>query len=234
MINVVQNVPEDVRIQRVLISVADKTGVWDFVQGLIRLNPQILIYSTGGTHALLSQKLREWNEGTYADRLVSVSEYTGQKEMQGGLVKTLDFRIYLGLLSEPYNNEHANDMAESQAEYLDMVVVNLYPFEKKIQESGITLEGARSHIDIGGPTMLRASAKNFIRVASVCKPELYDQLLTEMETRNGSLSLETRLLLAKTTFAHTAAYDRAIDAYLAHLPAEALQNSYEIVQGVWK
>lgn len=213
-LNRVTKVDNRVKVRNVLISVSDKTGLGSLVEGLLTLIPDVKFYSTGGTYAHLQSLL--------GDRAVSslraVSDYTGQPEMQGGLVKTLDFKIYMGLLSETYNDAHRADLKRTSCLEFDLVVVNLYPFQKTIAEPGATLEDARAHIDIGGPCMLRASAKNFLRVASVCDPADYSDLLQELKVNRGTLGLETRLHFAKKTFAHTAGYDTAIAEYLVSQP----------------
>jgi len=208
-LNRVSRVDDRVKIRNVLVSVSDKTGLGPFVEGLIAVNPEVRFYSTGGTFAHLQSLFGE-RAPTY---LRSVSDYTGQPEMQGGLVKTLDFKIYMGLLSETYNDEHRADLKRTGCVEFDLVAVNLYPFQNTVAQPGITLEDARTHVDIGGPCMLRASAKNFLRVASVCDPSDYGNILEELK-QNGALGLTFRLELAKKTFAHTAAYDAAIAAYL--------------------
>jgi phosphoribosylaminoimidazolecarboxamide formyltransferase/IMP cyclohydrolase len=148
--------------------------------------------------------------------------------MQGGLVKTLDWRIYLGLLSETYNPSHRADMAMHNAAAIDMVVVNLYPFQKTIARPGATSEDARGNIDIGGPCMVRAAAKNFHRVAVLTDPADYPRVVAELAAKGGSLTLATRFELAKKTFALTARYDAAIAAYLADLDAGAMAAVYEV------
>ena len=126
---------------------------------MLDINPRIKILSTGGTHKRIKEILGDRASGS----LQQVSDYTGQPETQGGLVKTLDFRIYLGLLTETYNSDHQKDLKRTDSLAIDMVVVNLYPFKETISKQGVTCENARGNIDIGGPTMIRASAKNFIR-----------------------------------------------------------------------
>lgn len=209
-LNRVSRVDDRVPIRNVLLSVSDKTGLGPFVEGLIAVNPDVRLYSTGGTYAHLQSLL-----GDRAPlHLKAVSDYTGQPEMQGGLVKTLDFKIYMGLLSETYNDAHRLDLKRTACIEFDLVVVNLYPFQNTVAQPGVTLEDARAHIDIGGPCMLRASAKNYLRVASVCNPSDYQGLLAELKAHGGTTGLATRLEWAKKTFAHTAAYDTAIASYL--------------------
>jgi phosphoribosylaminoimidazolecarboxamide formyltransferase/IMP cyclohydrolase len=201
-INVVEKIDDLVKVRHVLISVSDKSGLEDFIPDLIQSVSDIRIFSTGGTFAKISAIL-----GDRADNhLTQVSDYTGQPETQGGLVKTLDFKIYLGLLTETYNDSHQDDLIRTDAVPIDMVVVNLYPFEATIAKAGVTPEQARGNIDIGGPCMIRASAKNFLRVAPVVNPGDYQTILAEMKKNSGR---------ACKAFAHTASYDKAIAAYLA-------------------
>lgn len=221
-VNVVEKIDDGVKVRNVLASVSDKTGLERMIPALIRINPGVRIYSTGGTYSAIRDML-----GSAAGRnLVQVSDYTGQPEMQGGLVKTLDFKIYLGLLSETYNPAHAADLQRTGAVALDMVIVNLYPFAQTIARADATPEKARANIDIGGPCMVRASAKNYLRVASVTDPADYDPVIRELEAAKGVLSFETRFRLAQKAFAHTAAYDAAIAAYLQGRTAADARRCY--------
>lgn len=217
MLNIVEKIDNRIPIRRVLISVSDKTGLEEFVTGLIDICPNVVFYSTGGTYAAIEKIL-----GEKSSHLQAVSDYTGQPEMQGGLVKTLDFKIYMGLLSETYNEAHQADLKRISAVEFDMTVVNLYPFVQTVARPDITIEQARTNIDIGGPCMLRASSKNFLRVAVVCDPADYSDLLAELKRTAGALSLSTRLRLAKKGFAHTAAYDSAIASFLEKQADSAL------------
>ncbi len=225
-INIVDQVDNTVNVERVLVSVSDKTGLDTFIPKLAALNSRLTIYSTGGTYQAIKEILGEADASRH---LVQVSDYTGQPEMQGGLVKTLDFKIYLGLLSETYNLAHVRDLARLKAIKLDMVVVNLYPFVKTISAPGVTPEQARANIDIGGPCMVRAAAKNFPRVASLTDPADYSRILEELKKGGGALTLKTRFELAKKAFAHTAAYDTAIADYLARCDLNAVQGCYKIM-----
>ena len=221
-VNFVKHIDDGVKIRNVLASVSDKAGLDRFIPALLKINPSVKIYSTGRTFSTLQALL-----GKDSKNLVSVSDYTGQPEMQGGLVKTLDFKIYLGLLSETYNPAHADDLKRTQGVAIDMVVVNLYPFAQTIAKPDATPEMARANIDIGGPCMVRASAKNFLRVASVTDPADYDGVIKELETGKGILSLKSRFVLAQKAFAHTAAYDAAIAAYLKSRNFDDVKACYQ-------
>ncbi len=221
--NVVEKIDHQVKINTILMSVSDKSGLDTFIPGLVEMNPDIMILSTGGTYSKIKEILGE----KAGSCLKKVSEYTGQPETQGGLVKTLDFKIYLGLLTETYNDAHQDDLKRTCARAIDMVVVNLYPFSETIAKEGVTLEDARGNIDIGGPTMIRAAAKNFIRVASVVDPQTYSGILEKLGKNGGSLSLEDRFDLAKKAFEHTAVYDTNIANYLAGRSAEDVNSCYK-------
>jgi phosphoribosylaminoimidazolecarboxamide formyltransferase/IMP cyclohydrolase len=223
-INKVEKIDDRIRVKHVLISVSDKNGLETFVPRLLAINPDIRIYSTGGTFARLREILGERADGC----LTQVADYTGQPETQGGLVKTLDFKIYLGLLTETYNDAHQSDLKRTGGVPIDMVVVNLYPFKETIAKAGVTPEQARGNIDIGGPCMIRASAKNFIRVASVVDPGDYAQIADEMTAGKGSIALALRYRLARKAFAHTAAYDAAIAGYLADTAFGAVESQYQL------
>jgi len=221
-INIVDKIDERVMVNRVLVSVSDKTGLETLIPQLLEINPKIKFFSTGGTYTRIKDIL-----GSRADAcLTQVSEYTGQPETQGGLVKTLDFKIYLGLLTETYNEAHRKDLNRTLSVPIDMVVVNLYPFRETIAQPQVTAEQARGNIDIGGPCMIRASAKNFLRVAPVVDPSDYDMIASEMKATGGMTSLELRLRLARKAFDHTAAYDHAIADYLADVVFEDVKGCY--------
>ncbi len=223
-LNIVHEIDGDVAIRNVLISVSNKDGLDTFVQGLISHCADVTIYSTGGTYDLLRQV------PGVADHLVAVSDYTGQPEMQGGLVKTLDFKIYLGLLSETYNPAHQEDLVRTAAVSLDMVVVNLYPFEQTVAKVDVSPEEARTNIDIGGPCMIRAAAKNYLRVASVTDPADYSVIIGDVQS-GGSLGLERRFRLMQKAFAHTASYDHAIASYFEHMDAKTVSRCYAVHTG---
>jgi phosphoribosylaminoimidazolecarboxamide formyltransferase/IMP cyclohydrolase len=222
-INVVERIDDRVKVRHILVSVSDKQGLDEFIPALVQLNPELRIFSTGGTFAHLEKIL-----GPSAGRhLIQVSDYTGQPETQGGLVKTLDFKIYLGLLTETYNAAHQADLQRTGGVAIDLVVVNLYPFRETIATSGVSLEQARGNIDIGGPCMIRAAAKNFIRVAPVVDPTDYAAIASELKAHTGSTTLALRFRLAGKAFEHTAAYDRAIAAYLGGVAAAEVGKCYK-------
>lgn len=222
--NVVEKIDNLVKVQHVLISVSDKSGLDTFIPELVTVNPEIKIFSTGGTFS----KIREILGDSAAQRLQQVSDYTGQPETQGGLVKTLDFKIYLGLLTETYNDSHQADLQRTRSVPIDMVIVNLYPFKETISKADVTVEQARGNIDIGGPCMIRASAKNCIRVASVVDPADYAEIISELKGNGGASSLDLRFRLACKAFKHTAVYDRTIADFLSSKNYTDIANCYTL------
>lgn len=191
------------KIVRALISVTDKSGLADFAGGLAGLGVEII--STGGTARLLK-------DGGVP--VVDVSAYTGSPEILGGRVKTLHPKVHGGILYRRDDAEHVRQVNEMGIPPIDMVVVNLYQFSKAVARAGITLDEAIEQIDIGGPTLLRASAKNFRFVTVVCDPNDYDRILSEMDREKGETTLETRFMLAKKVFELTNSYDKGILEYL--------------------
>jgi len=193
-------------VKRALVSVSDKSGVVDFSRALAQRGVEIL--STGGT----AKVLRE------ADiPVIEVSDYTGSPEIMDGRVKTLHPKVHGAILGDRDKESHRLQMEQHGIKPIDLVVVNLYPFEQTIARKECTVEEAIENIDIGGSTMLRSSAKNYQHVAVVTDPADYDGLLQEMQQSGGALSLETRFRLARKVFALTSRYDRAITEYLENL-----------------
>jgi phosphoribosylaminoimidazolecarboxamide formyltransferase/IMP cyclohydrolase len=190
-------------IKRALISVSDKTGIVDFARELSSLGLEIL--STGGT----AKTLRD-----AGIPVVEVSDYTGFPEMLDGRLKTLHPKIHGGLLSRRSNPKDMEDIKKHGINTIDLVVVNLYPFEKTIAKPNVTFDEAIENIDIGGPAMLRASSKNFADVTVVVDPADYSVVLQEMKKSGGEISRETKLNFANKVFAHTARYDTLIANYL--------------------
>ncbi|MBN1930078.1 MAG: hypothetical protein JW786_00530 [Desulfobacterales bacterium] len=223
-INIVEKIDDQIKVKHVLVSVSNKNGLDEFIPKLLELNPEIKFFSTGGTYSHLAEILGKKAKSC----LRQVSDYTGQPETQGGLVKTLDFKIYLGLLTETYNDAHTADMQRTDAVAIDMVIVNLYPFKETISKPGVTVEQARGNIDIGGPCMIRASAKNFLRVASVVNPRDYEMIVSEMQNYKGSISLRMRYRLAQKAFEHTADYDRMIADFLGSQTFGDVKGCYRV------
>ena len=200
-------------VSRALISVSDKTGILDFAQSLIALD--IAILSTGGTYKVLKDAGLSVTE---------VSDYTGFPEMMDGRVKTLHPKIHGGLLGRRGTDDAI--MAEHGIDAIDMVVVNLYPFEATVAKADCSLEDAVENIDIGGPTMLRSAAKNHKDVAVVTDPADYARILEELQANNGQLAHATRFDLAIKTFEQTARYDGAIANYFGTMFSEDTADTF--------
>jgi phosphoribosylaminoimidazolecarboxamide formyltransferase/IMP cyclohydrolase len=190
-------------IARALLSVSDKTGLNDFARGLAELGIGLL--STGGTARALA------NAGL---TVTEVADYTGFPEMLDGRVKTLHPKVHAGILARRELDADRSTLAAHAIPTIDLVVVNLYPFRETVARAGCTLEDAIENIDIGGPTMVRAAAKNYAHVGVVVDPADYPALLAELRESRRMLSSATRFRLAQKAFSHTAAYDGAISNYL--------------------
>jgi phosphoribosylaminoimidazolecarboxamide formyltransferase/IMP cyclohydrolase len=197
------NEPGLVKIRRALISVSDKTGIVEFARELKRFGIEIV--STGGTARTLRDAGIEVRD---------VSEVTGFPEMMDGRIKTLHPKIHGALLGLRDNPEHQAAMREHGIERIDMVVINLYPFEQTIAREDVTLEEAIEQIDIGGPAMIRSAAKNHDSVTAVVSPDEYSSVLNELRLHNGSISSGTRRTLALQAFRRTATYDAIVSVFL--------------------
>ena len=200
------------QITRALISVSDKTGIIDFAKELAAFGVEIL--STGGTAKMLRDA---------GLKVKDVSEFTGFPEMLDGRVKTLHPKVHGGLLGMRSNPEHVAKMKEHGIEQIDMVLVNLYPFEATVAKPDCTLEDAIENIDIGGPTMLRAAAKNYPDVTVIVDPADYRPVLDEMKRSSGAISRETNFGLAVKVYQHTAAYDGAISNWLGSRTGQGVE-----------
>lgn len=207
------------KIKRALISVSDKTGIVEFARYLA--SRDIIILSTGGTASLLVDNDIE---------VVEVSDYTGFPEIMDGRVKTLHPKIHGGLLGRRGKDDAV--MAENNIEPIDLVVVNLYPFEATVSNPDCTLAEAIENIDIGGPTMLRSAAKNYAYVGVVVDASDYENIINELDKNAGSLTDETRFSLAQKVFAHTASYDANVSNYLGAISTEGEDLDYPLTFSV--
>src|SRR5262245_26007817 len=192
------------KIQRAILSVTDKSGVVEFARGLAAMGIELV--STGGTSKLLRDS---------GISVKDISDLTGFPEMLDGRVKTLHPKVHGGILHVRDNAEHAATVKQHGIEPIDLVVVNLYPFEATVAKPGVTHEEVIENIDIGGPAMVRSAAKNHGDVAVVVDPSQYGAVLDELRAYSGGLTLATRQRLAAAAFARTASYDRAVSAYFA-------------------
>ncbi|MCA1839693.1 MAG: bifunctional phosphoribosylaminoimidazolecarboxamide formyltransferase/IMP cyclohydrolase [Actinobacteria bacterium] len=193
------------KIKRALISVSDKTGVEDLARGLVEQG--VTLISSGGTARTLSRA---------GIPVTPVSELTGAPEMLDGRVKTLHPKIHGGILADRRKPQHLAQLKEHGISPIDLVVCNLYPFAQTVANDDVTEDEAVEQIDIGGPAMVRAAAKNYKSVAVVVNPDRYEGILNEMRSRAGALSDETRARLAAEAFAHTATYDMAVSRWMTN------------------
>ncbi len=206
-------------VKRALISVSNKEGIIPFAKQLMDLGVEIM--STGGTAGVLKEN---------GIKVIDVSDYTGFNEMMDGRVKTLHPRVHGGILAIRDNKKHMEDAEKNGVKMIDMLVVNLYPFEKTIEKENVTEEEAIENIDIGGPSMLRSGAKNYKYVTVVTDPEDYQKVLDEL-SEFGDTRPETRRILARKAFTLTSNYDDSIDSYFRKLndEPEMLHLNYEKV-----
>ena len=214
-------------IKQALISVSDKTGILDLAQKLTQRG--IVILSTGGTAKLLRDA---------GIAVIEAGDYTGFPEMLDGRVKTLHPKIHAGILARDDLAEHQQALEQSAIPNIELVIVNLYPFKQAVANPDCSLDDAIENIDIGGPTMVRAAAKNYRKVTIVTDPADYASIIAELDGNNGSTRPDTRFALAKKAFTHTASYDSAISNYLTALDQnnrrrdfpDALNLNFSIVQ----
>lgn len=202
-----------IKINRAIISVSNKEGVANFSKGLKDFDIEIL--STGGT----AKKLRDGG-----NKVTDISEFTKSKEILGGRVKTLHPKVHGGILAIRNNEDHKKEMKENDIDGIEMVVVNLYPFEEVIKKDDVDLEEAIENIDIGGPTMLRSAAKNYKFVTIVTDPADYKPILKELKKNKGKISPETNFRLAIKAFSYVARYDAAISNFLSSIEEDGSRS----------
>lgn len=207
-----------IRIKRTLISVSDKTGIVEFAKELASLGIEII--ASGGTAKLLKENKVS---------VIELSSYTGFPEILDGRVKTLHPKIHAGLLALRSSSKHTDTLKHHNIGLIDMVVVNLYPFEKTIVKPGVKLEEAIENIDIGGPSMLRSAAKNYKSVAVLSDPKDYGEVLFELKQNNASLSEDTLQVLGIKVFQLTSRYDQAIFDYLNNKINDSLAFPNELI-----
>ncbi|HBN09578.1 MAG TPA: hypothetical protein DD435_13315 [Cyanobacteria bacterium UBA8530] len=216
-----------VAVRNAVISLYDKVGLDAFVRSLSTLANPLVCFSTGGTLQELQRLFARLDEGNPLF-LRSIEEHTGYPEMPGGLVKTLHPRIHGGLLSESGDEAQEAHLREQGMCPFDLLAVNLYPFERTVARSGATLEEARRQVDIGGVAMLRAGAKNFLRVAVLCDPNDYPLVARELLENDGTIGFSTRWRLAQKAFRYVQDYDRAISDHFASIPLEVARSQYHV------
>jgi phosphoribosylaminoimidazolecarboxamide formyltransferase/IMP cyclohydrolase len=219
----IHQVIDMIKPEHVLVSVFDKNGLEDLVRGILEANPAAKFYSTGGTGKKISEILGVQSRENY----VSVEDFTGAPEMEGGLVKTLHPKIHAGLLAERGNPAHEEYLYKVLAQeggrpgvYFDIFVGNLYPFTSVITKEGTTSETARVNIDIGGPAMTMASAKNWHSIAVLTSTSQYEGFIGSLKNQNGRISLKQRFKLAAEAMRSIGEYRTAIGRYFSALDFE--------------
>jgi len=219
----VEKIDNLVPVKHVMISVSDKSYLSILVQGLLNNCPDVIIYSSGGTFKEIKEIIGEKQANLH---LMEVSEYTRLPETEGGLVKTLHHKLFLGYLTETYCEAHQKDLERENAVPIDLVVINLYPFKEVVKKDGATIEDARGNIDVGGPSALRAAAKNWHRVMTLTNPNDYFDFLQMLQ--NGCTCLYSRYQAFKKTFLALSSYDFAIYDYFEDIKPEIIKETYEI------
>ena len=200
------------KISNAIISCYDKTGIKGFAERIVELNPEARIFSSSGTFRVLAESLK--------NNLVEISDYAGFKEMPSGLVKTLHPKIHGGILANLEDEEQRDYLEKNSIAKFDLVIVNLYPFKRTIDE-GKSFEAVRQNIDIGGVSLLEAASKNFLRVAAVCSPEDYAWILQELKEKK--FGLESRLRLAKKSFDYLSNYFNDINNYFSNVTFDKIK-----------
>lgn len=218
---VVEKINDLVPVRTAVVSVMDKTGLDILIPGLITRNPEVVIFTTGGTHNEIKGIV---TPEQLVKNIREVSEYTGQMESEGGLVKTLHHKLFLGYLTEDYCQAHQADLARENALPIDLLVVNLYPFQKTIEQMDTNPEIARMNIDVGGLSALWASAKNFHRVACLTSPKQYQLFLGQLQYNDGKTTLKMRLNLARAVWHLLAGYMEAVMYYFG-LPDNPMDDA---------
>jgi len=227
MIRPVTDIDDLVPVKNVVISVFNKTGLDVLILGLLENCPDVMIYASGGTYSFIKQLMGATEAENH---LMEVSEYTGVPETAGGLVKTLHHKLFLGYLTETYCELHQQDLAREDAVPIDLLIGGLYPFADVIKDPNVNIEIARGNIDVGGPSALRAVAKNWHRVMSMATPykESYEALVRHLEENKGCTNLETRFRAWKNTFDVLKTYDGQIYNWLKTADFEEVKKIYTI------
>ena len=224
MIRPVEKIDDLVPVKNVVISVSDKKNLDILINGLLKHCPGANIYSTGGTYDVL----RSIMTSQEAEHLFEVSQYTGQPETEGGLVKTLHHKLFLGYLTETYCEAHQQDLEREKAVPIDLAVINLYRFQEVIAKPKTSFESARGNIDVGGPSALRAVAKNFLRVMPCIDPGDYQNLVEELALLQGCTCIHSRFAAAGKVFRTLSNYDGTIAEYFASADMEQVIDNYQV------
>jgi phosphoribosylaminoimidazolecarboxamide formyltransferase / IMP cyclohydrolase len=229
MIRDVKKVQDRIPVKHAFITLFNKTQSEQLVEGLFETCPGIIIFSSGGTYSYLKKYFAGKKEES---QLVDVSSYTGMPETDGGLVKTLHHKMFLGYLTETFSELHQADLEREKAVPIDLVIVDLYPFSEVVSNPESTVEQCRGNIDVGGPSALRAAAKNFLRVMVVPKysPDAYTSLITQLRILDGCTNIIARLDGFKETFKVLAEYDSQVAKFTESIYLADIKRVYEIIK----
>ena len=228
MIRDVKKVQNLIPVKHAFITLFNKTQSEKLVESLFEICPGLIIFSSGGTYLYLKKYFAGKKEET---QLVDVSTYTGMPETDGGLVKTLHHKMFLGYLTESFSELHQADLQRENAVAIDLVIVDLYPFSKVVSNPESTIEQCRGNIDVGGPSALRAAAKNFLRVMTIPQysPKAYELLLEGLRKFNGCTDIFDRVNGFKETFKVLAEYDSEVAKFADNIYWHKLSEVYEII-----
>ena len=228
MIRDVTTVKDRVPVKHAFITLFNKTGSETLVEELFEICPGLIVFSSGGTYAYLK---KHFTGTKRVSQLVDVSDYTGMPETDGGLVKTLHHKMFLGYLTETFSELHNADLKRENAVPIDLVIVDLYPFDKVVSNPESSIEQCRGNIDVGGPSALRAAAKNFLRVMTVPKysPKGYAELLANLRNLNGNTDISNRIRGFQETFSVLAQYDSEVAQFANSVSLENFKEVYDIM-----
>lgn len=212
-----------VKVRNIIVSTADKRGLEEFAPRLVEICPQVRFYATGGSHKVLKRALGEFA----AQRLVEMNRYTTQPVTHAGLARTIDFKIYIGLLADPFNKVHVQDLSSAGAAFFDTVISNVHLYENLVADGEPDPETVRTNIDIGGPGMIRAGVRNFLRVATLVDPDDYERYLQHVKENEGHSRLDLRLEFARKAFRLLASNEVALAEYFDRLDPAAIRDDYD-------
>lgn len=218
-----------VPVKNAFMSVFNKNQATMLVEQLFSICPGLTIFSSGGTYTHLKKELGDVES---QKRLKEVSAYTGMPETDGGLVKTLHHKLFLGYLTETFSVAHQEDLKRENAVPIDLAIVDLYPFSKVVSAPDSTFETARGNIDVGGPSALRAAAKNFLRVMTVPEytPLAYDNLVGSINVQKGHTSFHQRFWACQETFRVLSEYDTIVSGYVNKTSVYSIEKLYEFAK----
>jgi len=220
----VTRVDDLVEVRNVVVSVANKAGLEEFAPALVESCSGIRFYATGGTHAFLSEVIGE----RAAQKVVDITRYSTRPVTHSGLARTTDFKMYLGLLADPWNEVHVNDVSAAGAVFFDLVISNMHPFPDVRSDNGLDPEVVRGLIDIGGPGLVRAAVRNYVRVAVVPDPEEYSYVAERITALGGKTDLALRLDLAQKAFTSAAHNAEHVAEFFKSLTPESIRAAYNI------